>query len=519
MEEINYLPSQERQDKESKDNKLKNNIKKNNKIDWNNSLPEYKDINGQKNLNINNIFSSKKNSNEPILNILKLLENEITINNKTKNIKEKTIDSFPYSWIYKNTDNRNNSNYNLRTNLINNIDDNGAYINYNIQNNPINIIDCNQALNLNSKSNKSNQYYFLNFNSNNGINNQINENNYLMKNKINQSISNYNDSNRNIPPKFINNKGHINKYINNIEIILALLSNTKGSLFLQNYLVKINNKELSILFTTIFPYIGNIMCLEYGNYFIQKLIKKLNVQQRLNIYQAIDNNFLNIATDKSGTHSIQTLIDSLETPLEQFFLDKLLNKDMLLLFNNENGYHIIMKILLEKDESQRNNINLFFIANVEKIIINPYGAYCASKFIINNYNLNLRTLLIKNMQNNIKNFIFNKYSCSILLLAIKKFGINNFEFIIQEIKNNLSFLSLHPISNSFIIKIFHYLKTVNYYGLTSLIWNIYRNESLIKIIHSHKNGNKLLKQLMELCNNNQKKYIKAKLSFFKNKYN
>jgi hypothetical protein len=33
MEEINYLPSQERQDKESKDNKLKNNIKKNNKID------------------------------------------------------------------------------------------------------------------------------------------------------------------------------------------------------------------------------------------------------------------------------------------------------------------------------------------------------------------------------------------------------------------------------------------------------------------------------------------------------
>ena len=87
---------------------------------------------------------------------------------------------------------------------------------------------------------------------------------------------------------------------------------------------------------------------------------------------------------------------------------------MLLLFTNENGYHIIMKIFLEKNENQRNNINLFLIANIE----NPYGVYCAHKFIINNYDLNLRVLLIKNMQNNIKNLIFNKNSCSVLLIAI-----------------------------------------------------------------------------------------------------
>jgi hypothetical protein len=259
------------------------------------------------------------------------------------------------------------------------------------------------------------------------------------------------------------------------------------------------------------------MCLEYGNYFIQKMIKKLDVQQRLRIYPLIENNFLNIATDKRGTHAIQALMDTIQTPLEQFFLDKLLSKNMLLLFNNENGYHIIMKIILDKPENQRNNINLFLISNVDKIIVNSYGAYCVSKFVINNSNLNLRLLFIKNIQNNIKNLIFNKNSISVLMLSIRKFGINNFEFIIYEIKNNLAFLSLHPIANSFIGKLFYYLKINEYYRLSSIIWEIFRDDNLIKALCSHKNGNNLLKKIMEYSNNTQKKYVKAKINFIKKK--
>ena len=67
---------------------------------------------------------------------------------------------------------------------------------------------------------------------------------------------------------------------------------------------------------------------------------------------------------------------------------------MLLLFNNENAYHIIMKIIIEKPENQRNNINLCFVYNIEKIIINPYRAYCWNKFVLNKINLNLRLILM-----------------------------------------------------------------------------------------------------------------------------
>ena len=224
---------------------------------------------------------------------------------------------------------------------------------------------------------------------------------------INKNAFNIDNCNDGIIPKKLN-KNQIQLIIHNIDIILSFLTNFKGSIFLQNFLLMIDKVDIAILINTIFPHISKIMCLNYGNYFFQKLIKKLDVQQKLMIYQIIENNFLEIATDKSGTHSIQSLIEAIETPLENLYLQKLLNQNMLLLINNENGYHIIMKLLLEIPENQRNNLNLFLLTNLDKIITCRYGAYCTSKFIINNSNMNLRFLLINNIKNNLKLFIFNK---------------------------------------------------------------------------------------------------------------
>ena len=384
---------------------------------------------------------------------------------------------------------------------------NDMQINYESKNYPINLINIrqngNEMLNNQKKDNK-------NFNKDNTpfVNSTSNffGNNYLKKPNLSFNIFNINNNSFNN----INNNDKI-KLISNIDIILSLLTNYNGSRFLQDIVTNSDNNEISILLKTTYPQIAKIMCLEYGNYFVQKLIKKLNTQQRIIIYQLIENDFLNIAKNKSGTHVIQTLIDSIQSPIEQIFLEKLLNKDMLTLFNNENSYHIIMKLILEKPENMRNNINFFFVENIEKIIINPYGAFCGVKFILNNTNLNLRLILIKNIENNIKTLIFNKNSCIFLMSAIKQFGINNFEFIIQDFYNNLSFLTLNPISNSFIFKLFHYLKTRENSKLILIIWNIYRNDNLIKSLCSHKYGKKLLNQLMEYSNNNQKKFLKMQL--------
>ena len=395
--------------------------------------------------------------------------------------------------------NKGNSNYLNKYNIIN------KYYN--------NIYNEKQKEQINTINNENN----ILFSQFKNLNNENSENNFYFdfQNKINNNEVNSKINSNYIQKKYIKNKDLKRKITLNINIILNLLSNYKGSIFLQKALLNMNFTEIALLFQIIYPYICTIMCLEFGNYFMQKLIKYLNVQQRIDIYKIINNNFLVIATNKSGTHSIQALFDGIQTPIEQFYFEKLLFKDLLLLFNNENGYHIIMKIILQVNESQRNNLNAFFISNVEKIITNQYGAYCGTKFILFNSNLNYRILLINKIRDNMKNFIFNKYSCSVIIFAIKKFGVDNFQFIISEIKNNLSFLSLHPISNLFVCRIFEYLKYIEYSNISSILWNIYRNDNLIKGLCSSKSGNILLKKLMEYSNGTQKKFIKKKIKYFK----
>jgi hypothetical protein len=254
------------------------------------------------------------------------------------------------------------------------------------------------------------------------------------------------------------------------------------------------------------------MCSEYGNYFFQKFIQRLNVQQKLKIYQIIEPHFLYIALNKVGTHSIQSLIDVNKTPIERLVLFNLLNKDMLLLFNDKNAYHIIMKIIIEVPENQRNTINFFLINNIEKIIVNPYGSYCVNKYIVNNNDLNMRLLFIKTVKCNMKDIFFHKCSCSILLLMLKYFGFNICEFIFQEMQNNLCNYINDPISSSFVKKLLMYLKNNNYFNvLNNIIWNIFKNDDIIKSFQSSPFGDKVLKQLLLYSNSLQKNYIKEKL--------
>ena len=232
---------------------------------------------------------------------------------------------------------------------------------------------------------------------------------------------------------------------------------------------------------------------------------------RERIYQIIEPHFIEIATNKSGTHTIQSLIECANSSIELYALDKLLNINTLLLFLDENAYHIIMKIILEISENKRNNLNIFLVMNVEKIIINCYGAFCVNKFIYKNNDLQLRYLLIQNMQNNIQLLIRNEYSCSVLFLILEKFGVNYGLFIIKYIKNNFVLLSNHPISIFFIVKTLNYLYKNNIFELGILIWFIYKHNILIDYLLSNENGIKMLNQLINLSDEEQKNYIFLKM--------
>ena len=390
----------------------------------------------------------------------------------------------------------NNEDININKNIDNvnniNIIHNNLFINNNISNNNIIVTNNNKNYYLDKEDSKINNDYISN------ISNKIYLGNIVKHN-----------NNTNINISYTNCKYVL---LNNINILLKLLNSNKGSILAQKLLDEIDNKEIDIFYNIIIPNICEIMCLEYGNYFIQKFIKKLNIQQRLKIYQIIEPYFLEIATNKSGTHSIQSLIDCINTPIELLFLDKLLEKNMLILFFDKNGYHIIMKIILDIPEDKRNNLNLFLILNLDKIIINYNGSFCVNKFINKNNDLKLRALLIQKIQSNIYNYITNKNSCKILLLILEKFGINYGLFIIKYIQNNFALLLNHPISMNFIIKTLIYLYTYSNFELGILIWSVYKDNNLLKYLLSNENGIKILKLMIDLSDEEQKQYIFLKIN-------
>ena len=381
-------------------------------------------------------------------------------------------------------------------NRIDNNNDNAKYINKNTTNkeqcinNNNNVSPKNNREEANSTSSQSNE----DEKNINNINNYNNKYNYIYNNNCN----------------IMSQTGIDNKilFLSNINAILENLKTFKGSIICQEFIDNIDNeKECSILFNNITPHICTIMCLEYGNYFFQKLLKKLNLEQKLIIYKIIEPNFYNIASNKFGTHSIQSLINNIQSPYELYSLYKLISQNMYVLFVDSNAYHIMMKIILDFPEEQRNPLNLFLVMNAEKIIINCNGAFCINKFITHNKDLNLRALLINNLQKNIKELIYNKFSCINLLLILETFGINWGKFIINEIQENFGVLCEHPVSNIFISKVLYFLNNNYSLELKVLLWSLYKNIVLMKNLISNKNNNNIIKQLLDFSDDEQKKYL------------
>ena len=502
---LQSLPSEKLQ-KEFEDNpfKILEIIRKEKEIDQTKELE--KEINEINSTSFNN---EKMNIETLIINNIYDLTGKNNINNKND-----------VNYLVNNINNNCSINGKMNTifNKNNNTSYNNTYINYNY--------NCNSNIDLEKNNNKitvNHLNIFFNFNDNsNYVNNNINSiykkeeiDNYS-KNKNNITI--LSSKSNNIDDKNDNSNNDKDKilFLSNPNILLENLKSFKGSIISQKFVNSITEEEeCQILFKNLAPYICTIMCLEYGNYFFQKFLEKLKIEQKLSIYQIMENEFYNIASNKFGTHSIQSLINNIRTDIEIAALNRLISKNMYFLFTDNNAYHIMMKLILDFPEEKRNLLNLFLVMNIEKIIINCNGAFCVNKFIINNKDLNLRAMLIKNLRNNIKELIFNKFSCINLLLIIETFGIKWGYFILKEIEENFGVLIEHPVSNVFISKVLLFLNNNYPYELKVLLWSIYKNIVLMKNLISNKNNNKIVNQLIEYSNEEQKKY----LFFILNKYN
>ena len=101
-------------------------------------------------------------------------------------------------------------------------------------------------------------------------------------------------------------------------------------------------------------------------------------------------------------------------------------------------------------------------------------------------------------------------------MLLKHYNNNLCNFIFEEVKNRLIHLVINPISYSFVNKIIIYLNNKDINSLYSFIWDIYKNDNLLKALCESNNGFELIKIMINYSNSSQKRYIKEKIKSIKN---
>ena len=306
----------------------------------------------------------------------------------------------------------------------------------------------------------------------------------------------------------------INLFKIDIQVLIKQMKTYRGSMYLQYLLSLIDDSDIQKLLIRLSPNLIEVMCSHYGNYFIQKFFQRLNYQQRLFIFNIIQNNFLDICIDKSGTYSIQALIDCINTPFEEKLIENLLNKNLLLLFCNENSHHIIQKIIIDYPEYKREFLNNFILGNLNKICSNLYGSLCIIKFIIMNSNLYIRFKLIKSIQTIFFNLVLNRYGCSIIFFLLEKYGIEYCYFIIKFIQQNFEFLINQTHSLILIEKVLNYTSKFVYNEFNEIIWMILKNDNLLYILIQKEMYKRILSLIIKSLNEDQKVILKKKMKNF-----
>ena len=306
----------------------------------------------------------------------------------------------------------------------------------------------------------------------------------------------------------------INLFKIDIQVLIKQMKTYRGSMYLQYLLSLIDDSDIQKLLIRLSPNLIEVMCSHYGNYFIQKFFQRLNYQQRLFVFNIIQNNFLDICIDKSGTYSIQALIDCINTPFEEKLIENLLNKNLLLLFCNENSHHIIQKIIIDYPEFKREYLNNFILGNLNKICCNLYGSLCIIKFIIMNSNLYIRFKLIKSIQTIFFNLVLNRYGCSIIFFLLEKYGIEYCYFIIKFIQQNFEFLINQTHSLILIEKVLNYTSKFVYNEFNEIIWMILKNDNLLYILIQKEMYKRILSLIIKSLNEDQKVILKKKMKNF-----
>ena len=356
--------------------------------------------------------------------------------------------------------------------------------------NSINFSELNTRNSIQSVNINNNRFIYNNFN--NLTNNYINLNN--IKTKINEDINkNYKD---NYKLMFKEQKGakYIQKKIEekNPDFLFKLYEQMKNNLYdimtnqygnyvIQKFVENCDKKLLSNMLKNLSINNGKILyeisINNYGTRPLQKLIENLSnnmTQQDINIIlNFAKGNTLNLIKDINGNRIIQSIIQNIKNKELLSPIYKEINENIIEIIKTKSGCCVFAKIIINIIEEDLNSMTDIIINNIENLINDEFGNISLKRLIklnnesynnkIYNYikdnlmqlscqkfssnvidacvdnNTSLKKKVIKKLienENNITDLILDQYGNYIIQNALQNSEKNEFDIIIQHIKEN-----------------------------------------------------------------------------------
>lgn len=119
----------------------------------------------------------------------------------------------------------------------------------------------------------------------------------------------------------------------------------------------------------------------YANYFFQKFYGYLNDEDRIFFMNRIKNDIFSIANNKIGTYPLQAVIDKMKTPQEKDILVDAIKFNVLEMCQDQNGVHVIEKMILCFNE---NDIQIIYEILIDyfEILANNANGLCVVRNVL-----------------------------------------------------------------------------------------------------------------------------------------
>ena len=251
-----------------------------------------------------------------------------------------------------------------------------------------------------------------------------------------------------------------------------------------------------------------LMTNTYGNYFIQDFLLHINENQTFLILNYISINYAEIAMDYSGTHVLQALLDKSRNKInhEQIVLSAIKGKELEMAFDT-NATHVIQKIITTIPEERREDLTELIVSNLTSLCVNSNGICIMKKVIKESKKIDIKNSIITKVTENCIELSQDPYGNYVIQTLFEECDKDSLSPLVNKIIKNICNLSVQKYSSNVSEKILSYS---NEQQREYIINRLFEEKIFIQVLNS-RYGRFVLQKAIKTMNQPKKETIKASL--------